>query len=174
MQQLGETMSTPNKLVDAYNGMLEHLNHVFDHAEDESPAFTNALKQAKTKAVEVNELSHEEVDQIGEYLQRDIHDAAKFMATTEKELADWLTFDLTLIEDKLHSWFSSVADKTSLELNNLHDLAEQSSHYKSGEVTGPGTLVCEGCGKSMRFKKTGHIPPCASCKGSHFKRPDKR
>ncbi|MES9926605.1 MAG: hypothetical protein ABW158_00685, partial [Candidatus Thiodiazotropha sp. 6PDIVS] len=44
------------------------------------------------------------------------------------------------------------------------------SLYHTGEVTGPGTLVCAQCGKEMHFKKTGHIPPCSGCKGTDFQR----
>jgi hypothetical protein len=42
--------------------------------------------------------------------------------------------------------FSKVADQTSLQLAQWAEVARQMSLYQAGEVTGPGTLVCDRCG----------------------------
>ena len=63
-----------------------------------------------------------------------------------------------------------VVAKTRLELEKLADQAREASRYHTGEVTGPGTLICEGCGKEIHFHKAGRIPPCPGCQGTGFTR----
>ena len=41
--------------------------------------------------------------------------------------------------------------------------ARRAQFYRTGEVTGPGTLVCDSCGESLRFHATGYIPGCPAC-----------
>ena len=162
---------TTEKLIIAYDKMLERIHHIFDHADDETPPlFKDTVRQAQEKAVELSELSKEEADKIGDYLHRDIQDAAHFLAKTEKELEEWINFDLELVESNIQRWFSGVADQTRVEINKLSSMAELSGHYKVGEVTGPGTLYCGSCDKKMPFKKTGYIPPCPECKNDQFRR----
>ena len=48
--------------------------------------------------------------------------------------------------------------------------AREASFYHTGEVTGPGTLVCAECGKELHFHKAGHIPPCPGCRGTRYRR----
>ena len=66
--------------------------------------------------------------------------------------------------------FSAVADQTSLQLRNWAEQARQASLYRTGEVTGPGALICTACGAEMHMHKTGRIPPCPKCHGTGFKR----
>ena len=42
--------------------------------------------------------------------------------------------------------------------------------YHTGEITGPGTLVCDNCGEELHFHKPSRIPPCPKCKGTSFHR----
>jgi predicted RNA-binding Zn-ribbon protein involved in translation (DUF1610 family) len=58
---------------------------------------------------------------------------------------------------------SRVADHTRLEIQQFeHDL-EAGPPWNSGEVTGPGTLVCDSCGGIIHFHATGYIPECPEC-----------
>ena len=66
--------------------------------------------------------------------------------------------------------FAKVADRTRLELDRFADNARAASLYHTGEVTGPGTLVCAGCGKELHFHKAGRIPPCPKCHGTEYRR----
>jgi excinuclease ABC subunit A len=65
--------------------------------------------------------------------------------------------------------FTKVADQTSLQLAQWAEVARQMSLYQAGEVTGPGTLVCDRCGAETHFVKAGRIPPCADCGGARLK-----
>jgi hypothetical protein len=50
-----------------------------------------------------------------------------------------------------------------------HD-AERPYIYRTGEITGPGTLVCDNCEERLHFHKAGHIPPCPKCHGVIYHR----
>ena len=41
-------------------------------------------------------------------------------------LSGWLRFDLQLLETKMLTWLSDVADKTTVELNQLNVIAKAS------------------------------------------------
>lgn len=156
----------------AYHRMLERVRTAFELTGESGalPALQEKIEDAKEKAVELDELTRDEAEKIGEYLRRDLHDAAGFMADTGKELRDWLSFDLELIEARLAKVFALMVDQTRLELDRLAERARESEALHTGEVTAMGTLRCTGCGKEMQFKKPGHIPPCPKCHGTRFSR----
>lgn len=163
------------RLNNAYTRMLERLRETLDHAHNDAlPRLEEMIMQARERAVELDELTHEEAARISEYLQRDLRDAAEFLSRTGHELADWLDFDLGLIEERLRSLFSLMTDETREELRRLENIAREAGHLHTGEVAGLGTLSCACCGQRMRFHKPGHIPPCPKCHGSRFSRVSKR
>ncbi|MDH5387150.1 MAG: zinc ribbon-containing protein [Gammaproteobacteria bacterium] len=78
-----------NRLASGYHKLLEYLH--------EKPQIDHALERLS----EWEELSREEVSNIGDYLKRDVEDAANFMEINRKELKDWLRYDLYMIEGTL-------------------------------------------------------------------------
>jgi len=155
------------KLVAAYEKMLERVNKLSDKT---TPALNNAIDHARETAVELGELSREEAEKIGVYLERDMKDAADFLVETGQEFKDWFKFDVELIEARLFDMFASVADKTSLELRQLAESGKRKRLLHTGEITGPGTLLCTACGEELHFRKAGHVPPCPKCRATEFKR----
>ena len=160
-----------DKLLQAYDTMLERLHEAVKQVETKTlPSIDEQLRNAREKAVELGELTREEADKVAEYLQRDIEDASSYLQDTKAELSDWLSFESTLLENKIGDWLSLVADKTTLEWDKIKLQAIKSQLYHSGEITGSGTLECISCGQTLHFKKTGHIPPCPTCHKTEFKR----
>ena len=159
------------RLSAAYDAMVEQLRDGIKKAEKTAvPAFSDALGEAKERAVALGELTREEAEKLGHYIERDMHDAADFIVETGQDFKDWLKFDWQLIEKRLFDTFASVADQTSLQLKALADQARAASVYRSGEITGPGTLVCDSCGELMHFQHTHAIPPCPKCNAEVFHR----
>ena len=103
-------------------------------------------------------------------MERDLHDAAGFLADTGQELRDWLSFDWQLMQDRMLDMFAGMADQTSQTLRDLADQAREASLYHSGEVTAPGVLKCTECGEELAFDKTGRIPECPKCGATRFQR----
>ncbi len=159
------------RMVDAYETMLERVDGMLKKAEGAKiPSLRESIDIAREKAVELDEMSREEADRIGRYLERDVADAASFVTRSGREWRDWLHFEGALIEGRLLDLFAGVADRTVVELEQLAERAREASTYHTGEITGPGTLVCVKCGKAMHFHKPGHIPPCGSCRSTAFRR----
>lgn len=164
-------MKIDKKLIDAYNTMMKRLHSVLEEAEEKTlPSLEQNIENAKAKAIELGELTREEAEKIATYLKRDIDDAADYLQETGEEFSSWIKFDFDLIEGAITDAFINVADQTKLQLLELEQQAREAIIYHTGEITGVGTLVCEQCGKSLHFKKTGHIPPCPKCHATRFKR----
>ena len=170
-------MSEPSpveQLIQSYNRMMERAKTRLEELEaaekDALPRLQHSIEHAVEKAVELGELSRQEAQQIGAYLQRDLQDAGHYLATTGKEIGDWLRFDLDLVEDRLLDLFSQAADKTSLDRWQFEETLAEESTYRTGEITGPGTLQCDNCGERLAFHATSPIPVCPKCANTHFSR----
>jgi hypothetical protein len=162
---------TTDKLVHAYEQMLKQTHEIIEKAQQgATPKFREILDKARENMVELGELTREEADKVSDYVKRDIEDAANYIAETGQDIRDWWRFDLELVEKRMMDMFKQVADQTSLQLAQWAETARQMSLYQAGEVTGPGTLVCDRCGAETHFVKAGRIPPCADCQGTSFRR----
>ncbi|WP_305906613.1 zinc ribbon-containing protein [Methylomarinum sp. Ch1-1] len=162
-----------NKFIDVYNKLMEHLYEAMDGTLH---TVAEAMEIAKEKVSEfgghAQEFTQEELDRISHYVLRDIEHAATSSEPVkdDESLTEWLKFDIELIENFALEAFMDVADKTRIELAKLENQARQYHPYKSGEITGPGTLVCDACGKQIAFKSTSVIPKCPKCDGENFTR----
>jgi len=152
-----------------YDDILKKAHEFLEEAEKEyGPKIHYAIDAAKDKIADLEEYTVEEVEKIGEYLKRDLQDAARFSG----ELKDWLSFETTLIENHLLGAFSVMVDHTREQLNQFEAQARQFGEWRTGEITSFGTLICKSCGEVLHFHKSGHIPPCPKCQGSTWRRPN--
>jgi polyhydroxyalkanoate synthesis regulator phasin len=160
-----------DKLAHAYEQMLKRTHERIEAAQSESaPRFRDLLAKVRDHMVELGELTREEANKVSEYIERDIKDAAEYIAETGEDLRDWWRFDLELMEQRMLDMFASVADQTALNLAQWAESARLMSLYQAGEIAGPGTLVCDRCGAETRLLKPGRIPACSDCGGTLFRR----
>lgn len=160
-----------DRLVSAYESMLERVHEAADTAEKKTlPWLREALAGARDKAVELEELTREEADKVSRYVERDLHEAAGFIADTGQELRDWLRFDWQLMQNRMLDMFAGMADQTSQALKGFADQAREASLYHSGEVAAPGALECVACGAEINLDKTGRVPTCPNCGATRFRR----
>ena len=155
-----------NKLIAAYSDFMTHLHETM---EDTLHSFAEALEISKEKTSQSSDLSKEDVDKISGYVKRDIEHAANGLTAKEDKnsLSEWLKFDVELIENFTLDAFLSVADKTRIELAKIEQLAETHT-YHSGDITVPGTFICDACGKEIAFKTASEIPECPACHAKTF------
>ncbi len=102
------------KLVNAYNRMMERISR--SSREGGQQPLRQQIDAAKEKAVGSGELTGDEAERVGEYVHRDVREAAHYLADTGHELATWMRFDLEMIEQRMWEAFSLVADQTRLQL----------------------------------------------------------
>jgi len=157
-------------LGEAYERLLETAMDDLHSVEEKSgPVLHGLIDQAKEKLLAAEEYTEAELDKAGDYLKRDLIDAADYLAETGDDFATWLDFDIELIEDRMKELFAQAADQTTIELLQLKQQARL-SEYHTGEITGPGTLVCDTCGKKLHFHLVAKIPPCPKCRATRFHR----
>lgn len=160
-----------DRMVAAYEAMLERVHEAAESAEKKTvPWLRETLSSARDRAVELGELTREEAERVSRYVERDLHEAASFIADTGQEFRDWLSFDWQLMQNRMLDMFAGMADQTSAALKGFADQAREASWYHTGEITAPGVLECVACGEQLHFEKTGHIPPCPKCKETRFRR----
>ncbi len=160
-----------DRLVTAYEAMLQRVHEAADEAESKTvPWLRDTLSNARERAVELEELTREEAERISDYVERDLQDAARFIAETGQEFRDWAGFDWRVMQNRMLDMFAGMADQTSQALRQFADQAREASIYRTGEITAPGALECSNCGERLQLRKTGHIPPCPKCQGTMFRR----
>jgi hypothetical protein len=170
MKDLPDPKDPVELIGQAYERLLESAMEDARKLEDKSgPALHRLIDKARQKLSDLSELTAEEIDQVSEYLKRDLRDAAHFIVETGDDFRAWLGFDLSLLGDRLRELFVQAADQTTIELKQLQEQAEAAG-YHTGEITGPGTLVCDKCGEELHFYHPGRIPPCPKCHGTVFHR----
>ena len=159
----------------AYEKMYERAAENLHSTEKKSAQLLHKLiDEAKDKAVELKELSEDDAAKLADWLKRDLDDAISHIAETDEKLTDWLGFETTLIESALLYLLLETADKTTVELLQMKQNAERPYIYHTGEVTGPGMLICDQCGEVLHFHKAGRIPPCPRCHETQFHREGKK
>ena len=163
------------KQAHAYANMLERVKHGLESTEDDvATRLHYVVDAAKERAYELGELTREEADKIGDYLKRDIEDATKYLSQEGKQLGDWLKFDIELVENRLADMLNDTLEQainpTTIELQRLAEEAAEENLWYTGEVVGPGTLICDNCGHELNFFHIQDVPGCPKCDGTIFKR----
>lgn len=167
---------TPSShLIGAYNRMMKEMRNAFEQAEPCDMTLQHALESAKKQVIHLGEATADEAHEIGEYIKRDINDAAEYMMESSAEFYDWLLLDIDMIEQRVVDLFLSVADHTRVELEQFNQNipaidqeVPQTPIYKSGDITGPGTLICESCGQTKAFLSSDEISNCTECGHDRF------
>jgi hypothetical protein len=147
------------KLVAAFDHMVENVSEAVHKAEEAlAPTVDEMIHNAQVLARELYALSQEEAESLGATLKRDMHKANRTLNQQRKELKDWLSFDLTLVEDRFIDLIARAADKTWLDFHEF----EYEDHQ--------GTFNCNHCDNSINLPKTGQIPRCPACDHAEFYR----
>jgi len=161
-------------LGEAYEKMYERaIENLHNSSEKSRSLLHKFIDEAKEKAVELEELSNENAEKLSDWLKRDINDTANYLTDTEYELKDWLGFETSVLETAVLDLMLRTADKSTIEMLALKEDLKNASTYTTGEITGPGTLICDQCDEILHFHKAGKIPPCPKCHATSFHRKTK-
>ena len=154
-----------------YENMYERVAESLHKAQDKTaPLLHDWIEEAKHKAVELDELTEEDAKKLTEWLKRDFDDMMHYLSETESEMKDWLGFETSFIKSLIIQKLLDTADKTTVELLRMKENAHQPSSYHTGEITGPGTLICDECQEKLHYYKAGRIPPCPKCNATKYHR----
>jgi cell division septum initiation protein DivIVA len=160
-----------DKLVAAFEHMVDQVSDAIHEAEEAiAPTVDEMVHNAQQLARELFVLTQEEAEDLGAALKRDIHKANKTLNQQRKELKDWFSFDLTLVEDRFTDMIARAADKAWLDFRAFENESHQASVYTSDEVCNAGRFCCNKCNNSLDLTKTGRIPRCPVCDHNEFYR----
>ena len=154
-----------------YETMYEHVAENLHKAKDKTgPLIHQLVDEAKEKAKEIEEVTEEDAEKLGAWLKRDLDDVISYLSETEYAVKDWLGFETSLIKNAMIRMMLEAADKTTVELLRMKENAHKPFEYRTGEIAGFGTLICDQCGEKLHFHKAGKIPPCPKCHKTSFHR----
>ncbi len=155
----------------AYETMYEHAAANIHKVKDKSgPLLHELVDDAKDKVIKLEEVAEEDAEKISIWLKRDLEDVVHYLSEIDNEVKSWLGFETTLIKNEVIRLLLETADKTTVQLLRMKENADKPSLYHTGEITGPGTLICDDCGERIHFHKVAHIPPCPNCHKTDFHR----
>ena len=158
------------KALEVYDRMLERVQDRLKLAQETS---LETLEEEVGNAIqfeyELEEMTREEADLLGAYLQRDLAHLMHFVDETGEGLTEWLQLDISLLEHQLADRLLSVADRTRVDTLELNQKLENddAGHYISGEVATAGMFRCLNCSHMRCLTATSHLEPCDAC-GSHY------
>ncbi len=157
------------KLVAAYEHMVDNVGKALHEAEETlAPTVDEIVHNAQQLARDLYALSQEEAEMLGNTLRRDMHKADKILNRQRKELKDWWSFDLALVEDKFAEMIARAADKTWLDFRAFANEDHQASVYRSGEICSAGTFSCSHCSHDFALTVTAQLEPCHDCGNGEF------
>lgn len=161
------------KALQAYDRMLERVRRRLDEVGEAS---LQILEEEIRRAVEIEyelaEMTREEADLLGAYLERDLGHLLHFVDETGEGLKEWLQLDLSLLERQLAERLLSIADKTLVDTLELQQKLENedAGHYIAGEVATAGMFRCLNCNHMLCLTRTSHLQPCEACGSRYYER----
>lgn len=103
-------------------------------------------------------------------LQRDLAEAHHVFKDIGNAIANWISFDVAVIEDKLEDWIALVADDTEVDWLLLGKQWNEMNQYQSGDLVGAGSYNCDACHHQLNYKSAASLPLCPKCQHSVFTR----
>ncbi len=158
------------KALEVYDRMLERVQSRLKLTQEASlETLEQEIQSAIQFEYELEEMTREEADLLGAYLQRDLAHLMHFVEETGEGLTEWLQLDISLLEHQLADQLLSVADQTLVDTLELRQKLENddAGHYISGEVATAGMFRCLNCSHMRCLTATSHLSPCDAC-GSHY------
>ncbi len=175
-EQNNSSAKPPHSNEGAYQRVLQRIKESMEQAEQKTAKLIrHEIDQAIELEEAAEEMTREELDLLQAYLKRDLSSLSHFVEATGKGVADWLKFDLQLLEDRLASLLLSVADRTALEQIELERALEKEGddNYRAGETVIAGTFACKGCGDIYVITRPETLQACVECQAESFRRVSK-
>lgn len=147
-------------------GLYEKLGaRTSELIEEGRKTIDEALKKAKEEIERAGEFSNEQLDRAATFVKRDVAGNAERAAGAVKQAMDPQRMSLGV-----QNTLSRILNGAAEALSEMAEKAEKNLEFKTGEMTGAGTLTCKGCKAEMHLKKAVRIPPCPKCHQTVFRK----
>jgi hypothetical protein len=149
--------------------MLERVQARLNNMEETTrDTLKEEIEQAVEFETELAEMTRNEADLLGAYLQRDL-------AQTGNDFNSWSEWIKTHSSpNRVQSGFmdltAKIAESGSGFLERLSEWANSTGVYHTGEMAVPGAFKCRACEGELHFESAGTLPPCPTCSKTEFRR----
>lgn len=127
-----------------------------------------AVKKAGEEVTSASNYTREQQEKIATYVKRDLQNAVDYTSKTGENFRH--AVDPKRLAAGTHSLVASILTSTADALGHWAQKSEQQVTFKTGEMTGPGTLTCKNCQEEIQLTKTSRIPPCPKCHQTLFRK----
>ncbi len=142
-------------------------------ADTREAVSAETVRQAFDKAVEelrkAGEHTADTVGKVAASLRKDMADAAAKMGPRWEKFSDKSADAFDVWRDRGGLFLAQAASAVGEWLRHAGTKLGQQA-YRAGEMVYGGTFECTGCGERVMLKTSGHLPPCAKCRGLEFRR----
>jgi isocitrate dehydrogenase len=155
--------------VRSYERLAERTRKILDTGWERSGEWLEqAMQKASTQLEEAGEISKTEASKAREALRRDLAS----LSVAARDRAE--TVRKGLHPSRVAGGFLDLASHLLATaggaMSGWAERAEEALTYRTGQVTGPGTLTCTACGAELHPQKTTRIPPCPKCHKTEFRK----
>lgn len=158
-----------DRQVEKFDLLAERARKIYEASADKSAkTLEAALRQARNGLEAAGEFRREEGESLESWLRRDLqlaHRNAKAVGSGIKE-----EFDSSGVSSSVLGLAATVLQNTGETLQAWAAKADEATSYRTGEVTGPGTLSCKRCDTELRMAESSKIPPCPKCHATDFRK----
>ena len=161
------------RLREAYNAMSERVLDLMQGEHGVRQSLDSALLRAREWVMTLNELTHEEADDLAATLRREVDELSATLVAAEEEFEDWVETDLLVAEHQALEKMLLAADPTTRDLLRLKEMwAEQMAQLlRAGDTVAAGAYECVDCGEVLHVKVDGDVlPACPACGGTLYRR----
>lgn len=155
----------------AYEKLRERVRHLLGEARQTVNADTirHALDQGVSQLRQIGGYTTETLDKVRAGVEKDLAHAAQTLGPTWEAFSD-KTADL------FHVWRDHGNRFLGHASSAVGDWMQQAgSHltqqtYHTGEMAVRGALECTACGERLTLETSAHLPVCAKCRHTEFRR----
>ncbi|REC96642.1 zinc ribbon-containing protein [Kushneria indalinina] len=157
------------RLSEAYERIVARFNDRSDSLSREG--MQQELDEALSFEADVEEFTRDELAILRAWVERDVSDFRRYLASGGESLAGFLGIDLSMLSDRLRQGLLSVADRTALDQQRFEEELEVArADYTEGEVVAPGRMSCVHCEHPVILHYRQLLEPCHQCGHRYFQR----
>lgn len=129
----------------------------------------DAINKARSALTQAGEYTADTVDKVAATLEKEIAEAAIGLAMRGQLLGSKAADVFGAWRDRGQVFLGEAATALGEWVKQAGARLERPV-YKTGEVVAGGTFECAGCGERMQLETDAHLPMCARCRGTSFRR----
>jgi len=155
--------------VSQYERLATRTREFLETAREKTPkTLEEAFDRAREEMIAAGDFSREQARKIQTFVQRDLKSAAEHFPQPGKTVKE--AVDPQRVASGIQSTLAHILDALGDTFKSFASKAEERLTYRTGELSSPGTLKCNSCGKRIHMTSTGRVPPCAKCHRTEFRK----